>query len=351
MAAGGILRELGRAALALAVAILIAPQKSQTAKAADTISQVIVTDTAIMPQDAHIPMGATVRWRNAGGSRHHLSSDTNEWAPFDLAPGAQHDVAFRRSGRFPYSVDHSLKGVVVVEAGGAGSASQTGPEQHKPRVLHFSARLTVSASHHSDTEGTEPSLDDTKVEWSGLWPDIAIEVDLRDETRFDNGRLGAAKGEILVTAGYHQIVPGPNSHDCTGDLTSKTYPALLQLYGSTRSGYARFEMNAFPNQSGGAGPTDPEFVKEQHDRCNNAVPVWPGRREFPVETDLTFEVDPLDIAVKVYRRNVPVPFPPLDLVLGHQAFVFDTGDQRQVKDGKRSTWRAEWHARVEFSPL
>jgi hypothetical protein len=230
------------------------------------------------------------------------------------------------------------------ETGSAGTA------------LHFSAHITASASHHDDTEGEEPTLDDSRVEWSGDWPDVAIQIVNVSDDRIDFYPMdeAGANGQIEVANSYHKHywkapTGAPVSIDCTGSYT-KTYPARLWFTGSTERGRARIEITLGTDRSA-AGPSDPEVVREAFARCDNAAPDWPGRREFSTEPQLTFELDPTDLAARVYRFNSPTLPLPVKAALSHRPFRVATGRQDEEENRERYHWREQWDAQIRFTPL
>ncbi len=341
-------------ALNVALAIALTGALASIVGAAAGDPRVLVSDDKVLPKEAHVRVGQTLEWRNTGQQQHRVVSDSGEWGPFNLLPSGRHETRFARAGRFPYTVDGTLKGVILVEGGGAGGPTpKVPPEAQVPpglsvRVLRFTATLTASGSDFRETEGTERYLNDTKVEWSGTWPDVVVRlVESRGQIDIYPGmdRATPSTGEITVTLGFHHVWPGSRPHDCTGSLTQKKYPAVLWINGrSTKGGNSRVEINAGPRGPG--GPYDPEIVTMAHQRCDNAFPFFAGRREFVLDPQLLFTHDTGKISVTIRRMSGPEKFFPLDRILAHQAFEFDIGQQREERD--RTRW--EWRGKMEFRP-
>jgi plastocyanin len=94
---------------------------------------VAVGDGSLKPTTVTIGVGGSVTWMNAGTRSHRIVSDTRAWTPFTLLPAKRKAVQFARSGRYPYRVDGTRKGLVVVVAGspptgGAGASGNAGAE-------------------------------------------------------------------------------------------------------------------------------------------------------------------------------------------------------------------------------
>ena len=100
---------------------------STIALAATSPSRTItVGDGSLKPTSITVGVGGSVAWMSAGKRTHRVVSDTRAWAPFTLLPAKRHAVRFTRTGRYPYHVDGTRKGLVVVVAAPSGSGSGTG---------------------------------------------------------------------------------------------------------------------------------------------------------------------------------------------------------------------------------
>ena len=82
---------------------------------------VTVGDGSLKPASITVGVGGSVAWTNAGKQGHRIASDTRAWTPFTLPPSKRHAVRFTRTGRYPYHVDATRKGLVIVVAAPSGS--------------------------------------------------------------------------------------------------------------------------------------------------------------------------------------------------------------------------------------
>ncbi len=338
-------------------------------------AQVIIYDDGIVPAEAHIPAGETITWTNRGQRRHGVASDTGAFESFEVASGEQHGASFGQVGRFPYAVDHDLHGVIVVEAGQAGEAGQAAgtpnPTDVAPgtHIVHYAVKVTATSSHMDSTEGFSTSLNDTHVEWTGIWKDVPITIDKDDDAiRLSTTGAGdvadpdGAPGDVTVSVDYHHITPASMAFDpvlrqevvkepavdCADKITQKVYHGGLGVGGMARPGDVGFHIEA--HTEGAAGPSDMAFQTEYQHRCEGASPNWPGLRDFPIDSRLTFEVVPMTIALRVDRDQSPAMFPPFDLILAHRAFELTTGPRNEAHDAPRRSDRSQWQATIQFTP-
>jgi hypothetical protein len=256
-------------------------------------------------------------------------------------------------------------------------ASPSDQPKSSSRVLHYSVRIQAHATHHYDNHLEDHhNLDDTAVEWTGVWPDVAIDV---DETagRIDPHHVAGTpyprdynlvRAEITASLAYHNIFTTlhfrkeeyPRNWDpaeCKDSLRNKVYPADLQVAGSTKSGDSWFVFSAearFP-----AGKYDPQLLageKSQSSPCEFGH-NWFSRPPIHI-AGLEFIVDAEDIKLTVHRTTSPEIFYPLGAILAHQSFTLDTGPQHwemPSRDPRAADHSAEghddWQATIEFTAL
>ncbi len=253
----------------------------------------------------------------------------------------------------------------------AGQPSQADAAKASARVLHYSVRIEAHATHYNEGNMGLPShfLHDTKVDWTGVWHDVAVEVNEASQRIDDFHAPGTpwpdagevASGEITASLAYHMIFPTAPagrsiSHECQGGLTDRVYPARLQISGSTKPGDIRFDVNVWPPLPNGA--SDPELLArkaQDSDRdCQITDPGWPAQRTFSISPDLEFNISPSTLGLDVRRERAPELFSPLDAIFADRSFTLDTGPQREEKPpsgGYRDETKDEWRAKIEFTSL
>jgi hypothetical protein len=171
-----------------------------------------------------------------------------------------------------------------------------------------------------------------------------------------DGDGAGSTGELTAIVDYHLVKPPSRGNDgrilvpgvdCADRLTG-THAALLSISGMVSPGDTDVEIDASAGEP--AGPDDARLRQEHQRRCGNVGTVWTGRREFPVDPGLTFEVTPETLAVKVHREHADQVLPPLDSLLAHRAFQLTTGPQQEFHDEARSSDRSWWNVSLEFTP-
>jgi hypothetical protein len=243
-------------------------------------------------------------------------------------------------------------------------------DQPKPssRVLHFSVRVKAHSTHYNEGNKGFPShyLHDTNTDWTGVWPDVAVEIN-EATARIDMFHMKGtpypdmAAGEITASLAYHMIFSTAAAgrligHECAGALAHRVYPVRLVVSGLTKSGSSRFVVSTWPLLP--AGLSDPELLGQQRqdpDRdCEITGPEWPAWRTFRIPRELDFEVKTTDLNLKVHRENSPELFFPLDAILADRSFTLETGPQREEippRQGWHDETKNEWQAKIEFTAL
>jgi plastocyanin len=82
-------------------------------------TSITVSTAGPKPALAKARVAKPVTWINATGTRHRVVLSGGRFASFTLSPHGRHTLHFAKAGRYPYMVDGSKPGVVVIGAGGA----------------------------------------------------------------------------------------------------------------------------------------------------------------------------------------------------------------------------------------
>jgi hypothetical protein len=161
------------------------------------------------------------------------------------------------------------------------------------------------------------------------------------------GGAAPAVGNLSATVDYHHMFPSRRPIDCAGQFEN-TYRGQLWIGGIARSGDASIDIHAGPD--GAAGPSETAFERDYLKRCGGGKPSWPGRREFPLDSGLIFELTPEILGIRIHREHSAAMFTPFDRILAHQAFEVTTGARHEEDDRPRSHDRSEWEATIRFAP-
>jgi hypothetical protein len=96
----------------------------------------LITVSAAGPRPAlakgHIAQPVT--WINATGVRHRVVWSGGRFRTFTLSPRGRHTLHFAAAGRYPYTVDGSTHGAVLISAGGAASGGSAGNGKTPPKT-------------------------------------------------------------------------------------------------------------------------------------------------------------------------------------------------------------------------
>jgi hypothetical protein len=94
----------------------------------------LITVSAAGPKPGLAKAGVAkpVTWINATGARHRVVWSGGRFPTFTLSPHGRHTLHFATAGRYPYMVDGSKRGAVLVSAGGATSGGSNGKGKPLP---------------------------------------------------------------------------------------------------------------------------------------------------------------------------------------------------------------------------
>lgn len=222
------MRSVRVLAIAAIVLVVVSPPAGATERATGPASRsaeatVKVFDDRLSPETARVPPISTVTWVNDGSRSHVVRSETGVWQTFRLQPGARDSVAFRTAGRFPYTVDGTLKGLIVV----AGALTK-GRKTHAGNYVYS---ITVIANTHSRewhlsyvsiTHKVVPAeMRDSVSRWESVFRRVPIEVHRQ-------GRIvifGQAKGK----ARFQTTVNDTYGSGCQALFASPSYAASVDL--------------------------------------------------------------------------------------------------------------------------
>jgi hypothetical protein len=238
------------------------------------------------------------------------------------------------------------------------------------RVVHYSVRVEALATRHFEIHVASPHhvLTDTKIDWTGVWQDVALEVN-EGSGRIDPFHAkgtpyapdwAEVSGKITASLAYHEVfwTPHPPNaadvHECTGDLPDKEYPARLTMGGGTKPGGSWLSVSTralYP-----AGGSDPELLagkQAQGRECAVLRPGWPGKPPVHISPELVFAVVPPNLELTIRSDKSQATFYPLEAILAHQSFTLDTGRQhwQMPSPNPREEGYEDWQAKIEFIAL
>jgi plastocyanin len=185
---------------------------------------VSITDSALKPAVAVVPLGSDVTWRNDGKQPHAIVGPF--WASPDLQPGKTYTVRFPKFGEFRYSDRHSpaVTGTVVVLAGG----QSTRPPGRARGNAEYRYRATVSLSvrevwtFYSDrwksTTGTcnaQVGGGLRRVEWTARYPNVRYYRSARFELLGSEPKATSLR--LLRESQVSKIAGGPPYADVCQD--------------------------------------------------------------------------------------------------------------------------------------
>jgi plastocyanin len=113
----------------LAFLVVAAPASS-----GNLVTLVTVSAAGPKPALAKARVAKPVTWTNATGVRHRVVWSGGRFPSFTLSPHGRHTFHFAAAGRYPYIVDGSKHGAVLVSAGGAASGGSSGKGKPPPKT-------------------------------------------------------------------------------------------------------------------------------------------------------------------------------------------------------------------------
>ena len=330
---------------ALAACLSIAAQSENAAYADNSDNPTItVYDDRWAPATMQVPPLVAVTWVNAGQNSHVVRSDNNAWQTFRLQPGAQHSVTFRSTGEFPYKVDGTIKGLIVVVA----ALTSAPPSTTQPGVFRYHV-VTDGARHtrirHPDGAGpgyTQPYEFDGNETFRSDYPEVDIQV-----LEYQGAFLILEK-DRWHTSGY-QAKPTDPQGTITVKFTGKQpycdvkadfkVPAWITIYSRNQeSPPDRFHFHQDDFEYVFGTPVQDHMNAAVKTGCRPHPGVGPdrfgyvgfpleiGREEITTSDGLTWARGTNRTEyIDVYRRDGPPLVFPVNMLKEGKSFTFTTG--------------------------
>ena len=314
-----------------------------TARGTTRPTVVLVGDSAIRPLTALAPVRTTVVWRNAGNHAHRIASTTRAWTAFSIGPGARHAVKFRRAGRFPYVVDGTRKGLLVVGRRGAGGLVRgvyTVPYDVAEEVTTQYARTT----DHSTQTST--------VHWLATWPNLALHADVT------SAALTVFNPAATASLAAHEAFSWQDSQlgvSCSGAV-DVTEPANLVVSGG-------WSLSLIPQAESTAAASTPQtfadaVTQKQQSSCGGnafGIPSWSLGASRTLQESHGVELEPDESAVALHwehdelRADPRIPYPLVPLARGASLSLNPPALDLQESCGVGCTVSSRTEVRVTFT--
>ena len=264
----------GRAALVAAVlggalALLPGAHGEPVATCArDEPGQVRISGRALKPATIRIGPGKAVTWIACGAGNRRVASTTGAWAAFTLSPNRQRRIVFPRVGRYPYTVDGTTQGVVVVAV--LGAAKPPGQGTGEQRTVRYDIRVKADYRYREASDG---EVVQTSFAYVGSWANAAVRV--YDAFGTVSVTLPDARGTIDAIL---RFADAQGDTRCEGTVDYPPYPAKASLSGA-RTGSSRPHFS-FASSVRDTGPYE-RLTNQQTAACDDlpasdARTVWLG---------------------------------------------------------------------------
>ena len=313
---------------------------------------VTIADSGLTPPEVTVAAGGSIAWINRGTRQHEITAAGAAFPRFSLAPEGTRSVPFMKPGKYPYLLDGTVKGTVIVvgPGGGGGSGASGQSSACRPSIYRYDVRVAV----HREAEMGGAANQKTTIDWKANWVapmsvirclgDVTVDIPAARSDRLHGGQFEATVDLSEVECHYTYV-------------TTKLSAMMYLRVGKLGIGQTSFDFLAgqdFADQATSRADFDredevryatcgPHKFRRSRNYTNvgNAGVPLDGLNGMIIGDDqlhLTFAMPP----------NSPVDTQILDALAAGKGFNYDTGMQTfRDKGGTSSRVRAT----VSFSRL
>jgi hypothetical protein len=349
----------------MCVGVLVVLLGATTSGPSVTIADSGIT---ITPPNVTVPAGGSVLWTNQGTRRHEITAAGGAFPSFSLAPEGTRSVPFMQPGQYPYLLDGTAKGKVIVVArpggGGGGGTRDSGQTSASPSGCFLTIyRYDVRVAVHREAAIADAAQQKTAIDWKAGWvaPMSVVrcgrDVTINIPAMHDVMHAGTGRSDRL-NGGQFEATVDLNEPDCHYNYTTTKLSAFMWFrVGDLGIGQTDFDFLAGQNFEDKATSLA-DFDREDEVRFATCGPHKFGRSRryttignagMPLDgfNGMIIGDDQLHLTFAM-PPNSPVDTPILDALAAGKGFNYDTGMQMyQDKGGTSSRVRAT----VSFSRL
>ena len=203
----------------------------------DERAQVRIVGGTLKPATIRIGPRPSVTWIACGAGRRTIASTSTPraWTTFALRTNQQRRIVFNRVGRYPYTLNGKVKGVVIVAVVGTGNQPGQGQTE---RTVRYDVRVQANYTYRQTLDG---GLVQTTMAYVGTWTNLPVKIFDGFGTFTAVGRL--ATGRIDAKLTYSDA---RGSTRCQGEVDYPPYPAEAGITAGRPKGQAPY-VNFFSN--------------------------------------------------------------------------------------------------------
>jgi len=269
---GASISEGARRGLALAtlLLVLLVPHVARAGYSQGGENETVEEkDDFFDPEAVHVPIGATIEWKNAGRNPHTVTADDGSFESGNQDPGSEYSFTFSAEGAFSYYCRYhgaaggiGMAGVILVGdavlPSGSGGTVSSGrePVPTEPGVIlrvpkkYETIQSAVDAAHPGDLILVSPGIYNEAVKVTT--PYLTIRGTDRDGVILD--------GEFKLPNGIHVIEADGVSIQ---NMTARHY-LLNGFYWTTVFGYKASYLTAYGNGDYGLYAFDSVYGLFEH---------------------------------------------------------------------------------------
>ena len=315
----------GRVALVAAVlgaslAVLPGAQGTPAAACArDEPGQVRVLRGGLKPATIRIGPRQAVTWIACVPGNHRIESTSRPraWTTFQLRPTQQRRIVFNRVGRYPYTLNGKVNGIVIVAVAGTANPPPPGQGQQAERTVRYDIRVQASYRYRQTLDG---GLVETTMAYVGVWSSVPVKLYDAFGTFAAVGR--SERGRIDAKLTYSDA---RGNTRCQGEVDYPPYSAEAGITAGRAKAQAPY-VSFFSNFNDD-GPFQ-DLTNARTTACDD-LPASDGRavwlgNDFPGTQGVLITPPGAGIADTDarFRRNggTGLPFP-IDRIRDHRAFT------------------------------